>query len=398
MSKPRILVLNQYYAPAIESTGQLLTNLCESLTQDYHLTVLTGVAEDAAPGTEVRNGVEVIRVRSTAFPRRRLALRAANYLTYVWSSLSAALRQRRPDLVLCMSDPPFIPAIAFVVARRFRVPYAAIVQDVFPDVAVELTRLQNPALVRALDLLVGFGQRRADRVVAIGETMRRRLIAKGLRPDRIEVIGNWVDADELTPAPKDNAWARQHDLDDAFVVMHSGNVGYAQNLDVLVHASTFLRDLDRLRFVVIGSGARQADLVELRDRLDADRFLFLPYQPREVLRLSLSAADLHFVGLAPGLSGYVVPSRMNGVLSVGRPVVVGADSDSEIVRVVETARCGIAIAPGRADLLAAAIRDAYDGRYDLDELGRRGREYVVSEINRELAVGRYRRLIDRLLS
>jgi len=390
-------VLNQYYAPAFESTGQLLTRLCEELAHDWDVTVLTGASEAPVPARESQNGVDVVRVFSTGFERRRLSLRALNYLTYVLSSLRHAFAAPRPDLVVCMTDPPFIPTVAWLVARRHRVQYVAIVQDVFPEIAVELRRLENPALVRFLDTFVGFGLRRANRVVAIGETMRSRLIEKGLRPHRIEVIRNWVDANELQPMPKDNAWAREHDLADAFVVMHSGNVGYAQNLDVLVRASTLLRDLDRLRFVVIGSGARQADLVDLRDRLDADRFIFLPYQSRQVLPLSLSAADLHFVGLARGLSGYVVPSRMNGVLSVARPVLVGADPESEIVQVVETVGCGISVLPGRADLVAGAIRDAYEGRYDLDEMGRRGREYVLSEIDERISIERYRRLFAGLL-
>jgi len=394
----RILVLNQYYAPAFESTGQLLTQLCEALAEDHDVTVLTGAAEGGSPSHERRNGVDVIRVFSTSFERRRLALRATNYITYVASSLGRALGEARPDLVLCMSDPPFIGALARITARRHRVPYLVIVQDVFPEIAIQLGRLTNPLLIRGLDLLVGSALRRADCVVAIGETMRRRLVAKGV-PDRtIEVIPNWIDADELQPQPQDNAWAREHGLEGAFVVMHSGNVGWAQGLDVLVRASTFLRDLERLRFVVIGSGARHADVVELRERLEADGFLFLPYQPREVLPLSLSSADLHYVGLAPGLAGYVVPSRMNGVLSVARPVIVGADPESEIVRVVEGAGCGITVPPGRPELLAEAIRDAYEGRYDLAEMGRKGREYVLSTIDRPISIARYREVIGGLLT
>jgi len=393
----RILVLNQYYAPAFESTGQLLTQLCEALAEDYDVTVLTAAVE-GAPARERQNGVDVIRVFSTSFERRRLPLRAANYLSYVASSLGRALGEARPDLVLCMSDPPFIGSLARMTALRHRVPYLVIVQDVFPEIAVQLGRLTNPVLVGSLDLLVASALKHADCVVAIGETMRDRLVEKGVPSGAIEVIPNWIDADELQPQPRDNAWAREHDLEDAFVVMHSGNVGWAQDLDVLVRASTFLRDLERLRFVVIGSGARQADIVELHERLDVDGFLFLPYQPREVLPQSLSTGDLHYIGLAPGLAGYVVPSRMNGVLSVARPVIVGADEESEIVRVVESAGCGVTVSPGRPERLAAAIRRAYEGHYDLEEMGRNGREYVLSTINRPISIERYRDVIAGLLS
>ena len=397
MPRRRILVFNQYYAPAFESTAQLLTQLCEELAEDYDVTVVTGVTESAGPGREVRNGVEVVRVFSTAFERRRLSRRGANYLTYVGSSLWAGLTERRPDIVLCMSDPPFVPAFARLAARRFRVPYIAIVQDVFPEVAVELQRLRSPVIVRSLQALVNLGLRHAERVVAIGETMQSRLVEKGVDPSRIVVIRNWVDVGELVPTPKDNPWARAHGLSDKFVIMHSGNVGHAQNLDVLVRAATFLRDEDDVRFVVIGSGARQAELVELAERLETDRVQFLPYQPREVLSQSLAAGDLHFIGLAHGLAGFVVPSRMNGVLAVGRPVVAAADPESEIVRVVQRERCGLTIDPGRPELLAQAVREAHGRSYDLAEMGRNGRAYVEREIARSVSIGRYRQLIAELI-
>jgi colanic acid biosynthesis glycosyl transferase WcaI len=393
----RILVFNQYYAPAFESTAQLLTQLCEALAEDYAVTVVTGVVEGTVPGRETRNGVEVVRVFSTAYERRRLSRRATNYLTYVASSLWVGLTKERADLVLCMSDPPFVSAFARLAAARRRVPYITIVQDVFPEIAVELGRLRSPLVVRILSSLVGFGLRHAARVVAIGETMRLRLIAKGVPSGRVVVIPNWVDAAEMTPQPRDNEWAREHDLAGMFVVMHSGNVGYAQDLELLVRAATFIRDLDDVRFVVVGNGAKKLELIALAERLEAPNILFLPYQDWDVLPQSLSTADVHFVGLGEGLSGYIVPSRMNGVLSVGRPVIVAADRESEIVRVVENARCGIVIPPGRPELLAQAIRDARSGVYDLDEMGRNGREYVEREIDRSVSIGRYRDLIAELI-
>lgn len=393
----RILVFNQYYAPAFESTAQLLTQLCEALAEDYEVTVVTGVVEGTSPGRELLNGVEVVRVFSTAFERRRLSRRAANYLTYVASSLWVGLTNGRADLVLCMSDPPFVSAFARLAAARLRVPYVTIVQDVFPEIAVELGRLGNPLVVRSLSSLVGFGLSHATRVVAIGETMRTRLIEKGVRADRVVVIPNWVDTTEITPQPEDNAWAREHELAGKFVVMHSGNVGYAQDLDVLVRSATFLRDLDDLRFVIIGNGARKLDLIALAERLDTPNVLFFPYQERDLLSESLSTADVHFIGLGKGLSGYIVPSRMNGVLSAGRPVIVAAEEESEIVRVVKEAQCGITIEPGRPELLAVAIRNARDGIYELTTMGMNGRSYVEREIDRSVSIARYRELLAELL-
>jgi colanic acid biosynthesis glycosyl transferase WcaI len=342
--------------------------------------------------------VELIRVHSTAFDRSDLFRRAVNYFTYLGRALRRGLRATaRPDLVLCMTDPPMVGDIALLVARRYRVPLVVVSQDVFPEIAVEVRRLRNPLLVGLLGVLTRFYLRRADAVVAIGETMRARLEAKGVRPQRLRVIPNWVDANVVTPQPRDNPWAQSQGLDGRFVVMHSGNIGHAQDLETLIRASTSLADLEQLAVVLIGFGAQHAHLVGVAEELDADKVSFLDYQPRELLPQSLSSADVHFVGLGRGLSGYVVPSRVYGILAAGRPIIASVDEDSETARLVRDSGAGVVIPPGRADLLAEQIRRAAAGDYDLAEMGRHGREWVKAEGGRERAVERYRALLDELI-
>ncbi len=352
--KPRLLVLNQYYWPGIEATAQLLTELCEALTEDLDVTVVTGVlhGHEDEPHRTVHNGVEIVRVPSTSFERSRIFARAANYTTYLGSALVRSVRGLRPDVVLCMTDPPIVADIALLIARRYRAPLVVIIQDVFPEIAVQLKRLQNPVLMSLLRGLVGLYLRRADRIVAIGDTMRLRLEEKGARPERLR--------------------------------------------DSLVRAATFLRDLDDLRIMIIGTGARHAELVSLAELLEVDQVQFLYYQSRGVLPQSLSAADVHVVGLAPGLAGYVVPSRLYGILAVARPVIVAAEAESETVQVVQRVGCGLVVPPGRPELLARAIRDAHDGKYDLEEMGARGRRWVEQEADRSVAMGRYRELLREL--
>jgi colanic acid biosynthesis glycosyl transferase WcaI len=396
--RPRLLVFNQYYWPGVEATAHLLSELCAALASDFDITVVTGKLQsepDRVRGEE-HEGVEIVRVPSTAFDRSSLPLRAINYATYLLGSLRTGLTATPPDVVLCMTDPPVIADVALVVARRFDVPLVVVSQDVFPEIAIELRRLENKLVIEVLRGLIRLYLQRADRVVAIGETMRRRLEDKGAAPERLRVIPNWVDSTVLTPQPHDNEWSREHGFEGRFVVMHSGNVGFAQNLDSLVRATTFLRDLDRLTVAVVGEGSRRAELVALAELLETDAVRFLQYQPRSALSESLSAATIHVVGLAKGLSGYVVPSRLYGILSVGRPVIVAADRDSETAQLVERVECGVVVPPGRPELLAAAIRKAYEGELPLEEMGKRAREYVTEEADRTVAIDRYRRLLAEL--
>jgi colanic acid biosynthesis glycosyl transferase WcaI len=326
-----------------------------------------------------------------------LSRRAVNYLTFLTDSLVRGMTLERPDVVVCMTDPPIVGDLGVLVARRFRVPLVVISQDVFPEFAAELGRLKSPMLLTVLRGLVRFYLRRADRVVAIGETMRARLIAKGARPSSVTVISNWADTAELSPRPRKNDWALEQNLDGAFVVMHSGNVGHAQDIDTLMRAADLLRDLRDLVVVVAGMGARYSDMAALAGLLGLPNVRFLPYQPRARLPESLSTADVHVVGLASGLAGYVVPSRLYGILAVGRPVIVAADAESETARVVSEAGAGVVVPPGQPQALADVIRDLYGRRDDLAEMGRRARAHAERETGRDVAVRRYRELLDDVI-
>jgi glycosyltransferase involved in cell wall biosynthesis len=107
---------------------------------------------------------------------------------------------------------------------------------------------------------------------------------------------------------------------------------------------------------------------------------------------------VHFVGLAPGLAGYVVPSRLYGIMAVARPVIVAADPESEVSKVVSDVGCGIVVPPARPELVASAIRDLHGRRHELAELGARGRRYVEAEADRRVAHERYRNVIRELLA
>ena len=397
--RPRLLVFNQYYWPGVEATAHLLTELCEALAAEYDVTVITGRLHEHEedPDYEGRGGVEIVRVHSAAYDRTQFHRRAINYLTYVARALRRGLFDvDRPDVVLCMTDPPMVGDVALAVARRFRVPLVVVSQDVFPEIAVELGRLTNPVLVRLLDVLTRLYLRRADAVVAIGETMKQRLEHKGVRPERVRVIPNWVDTTEVVPEPRRNPWALAHGFGDRFVVMHSGNIGHAQDLGTLIQASTQLDDVAGLSVALIGFGARHAYYLRMVEQLGAERVTFLEYQRRDVLPQSLSSADIHFVGLARGLSGYVVPSRLYGILAVARPVIASADEDSETAQLVRDVGCGIVTPPGEPSVLAQVIRAAAAGEYDLEAMGRRGRAWVEKEADRAVAVARYRRLLDEV--
>src|SRR5690606_27684505 len=151
------------------------------------------------------------------------------------------------DVVVALTDPPIIGLVGDAAARLRGARFVFLCQDVFPEVARLLEDFQSRRLDAVLQRVGRRTVARADRIIALGDTLKRRLLeTKDADPDRIAVIHSWADCGAIVPAPKDNAFSREHGLADRFVVMHSGNVGLSQGIDRLLDVAGSLRHLPDL--------------------------------------------------------------------------------------------------------------------------------------------------------
>jgi putative colanic acid biosynthesis glycosyltransferase WcaI len=366
----RVVFFNRSYYPDFGATGQLLTELCEDLVArfGYEVTVVAGMplsAEQAvrplhwfAPvRREHRRGVAILRAWGTALPTRSFAGRISNYLTYFSSAAIASLRIGRPDVIVSLTDPPIVSLTAIAAAKVTGARFVFLCQDVFPEVARLLDGFQNKQVEAALARVGRFTVAKADRIIALGDTMKRRLVqTKRADPAKIRVIHNWADADAIRPGPKDNAFSRERQLVDKFVVMHSGNVGMSQEVDALLDVAERLTDLPDVVIAIVGEGARKAFLQQEVERRKLTNVRFYPYQPKARLADSFAAADVFIVSLKRGLAGYIVPSKLYGVLVAGRPFVAAIEADSEAAQIAREHDCGIVVEPGDRAGMEAAIR------------------------------------------
>jgi putative colanic acid biosynthesis glycosyltransferase WcaI len=403
----KICFFNRSYWPDQAATGQLLTELAEDLVSQHgcEVTVVAGRALHGAErdGTglapvhvEMRHGVRILRANGTRFDRRRFAGRAANYLTYFASAAVAGLQVGRPDVVVSLTDPPILGLAARWTARRTGARFVFLCEDIFPEVAALLEDFHNPAVNRALDRVNRSLLRDADGIVALGDRMRRRLVEeKGADPSRVTVIHNWADCEAITPGPKDNAFTRAHGLGDRFVLMHSGNIGLSQNLDVLIEAAALLQGKARLLIAIVGDGAKREALAQQAASRGLTNVRFFPYQPKELLHESFAAADAFLVSLKAGIEGYIVPSKLYGILAAGRPYVAAVDASAEAAAIVREYSCGLLAAPGDPAALADAIAALYDDPAMTRTLGQRARAAAL-QFDRRVAVSAYHALFVRV--
>jgi glycosyltransferase involved in cell wall biosynthesis len=397
----RVCFFNRSYWPDTGATGQLLTELAEDLANVHgmEVTVVTGYplaqTGQPLPGFETRNRVRIHRARGTTWPPRSFVTRATNYVTYFLSALRIAVGLRRIDVAVALTDPPIVGLAALASRPRHGLIYFC--QDIFPEVAGLLQDFRSPIVNGALERVNKFLVRRAARIVALGDTMAARLVnGKGADPAKITVIHNWADTSAIVPSDKDNAFARAHGLADRFVVLHAGNIGLSQNLDMVIEAAERLEPRSDIVFLFIGDGSRKAALQAAVAEKRLPNVRFLPFQPRDQLRWTYAASDVCLVSLKPGLAGYIVPSKLYPILAAGRPYVAAIDAMSEAASLTERHKSGVVIAPGDATALAAEItRMAADGR-ERESMG--GRARVAAELfARDRQVAAHAQVIEEVV-
>lgn len=394
-----VLAVNQFYAPDHSATSQLLTELCEDLVAGGDkVTVVasrgTYLGGGRLPARECLRGVEVRRPWATSFGKGGIPQRLADYGSFGASALGELVRVERPDVLLSLTTPPMLAVGAAAVARARGIPLVTWIQDVYPEVAVAFGLLgQAHPVTRALRLAAKASHRAASRGVVLSEGMAARVLAQGQDRSRLRVIQNWSDGAAIAPvAPHENPFRRAHGLEDRFVAMYSGNLGAGHELLPFVEAARRLESaVPELVFAFVGDGVRRAEAERAAAGLTNVRFF--PYQPRERLSESLSAADLHLASLQAGLEGLLVPSKLYGVLAAGRPLLYLGPANCELSEVVRHEHLGWHVEPGDAEGLVRALAEAAGDPARTRGKGERAREVFLARYDRPHAVRRFREVL-----
>ena len=403
----RVLILNQYFYPDHSATSQLMTDLAESLVErGVRVTALAGRGRynggETLAGEEEYQGVRIERAWATSFGKSHTAGRLFDYLSFYIGATWKLLTLPRHDIVMALTTPPLIGFVALVVARLRGMRLVALVQDVYPDVAVRLGALkENHPATNVFARISDFVLRGADRVIVLGECMRERMIEKigAGANSKIDVIHNWADGRKIEPlGDVANPFVEEYGLAGKFVVLFSGNFGRVNEFATVLTAARSLRDRTSIVFLFIGEGAKRNEIEEFARANELENIRLLPYQPREMLRFSLAAGHASLVTLADGLAGLSVPSKTYGILAAGRPVLFVGDPASDIARLVTEHGCGAVVAAGDAEKLARVIAEWDADRERIAELGRRARQVFEERFDRAHAVDAYVRSFASCLS
>lgn len=394
----KLSIITQFFPPDYAATGQLIEELALQLGRlGLPVDIFTGQPgyafhKESAPAIEHLDKVKIKRSRTTRIWSKRIRGKALNGVLFCLRSGVHLLRTRsRGDVLLLTTAPPFLPLLGYLVHKSFGLPYVCLLYDLYPDVAVELKVVSREHwAVRLWETINRHVWRRAQKVIVLSSTMKDRVVAKCPEiKDKITVIHNWADPNQIVPIAKHQNWfAKAFNLVDTFTVLYSGNMGRCHDMETILAAAKLLKD-QPIQFVFIGNGAKREGFRAQASQLGLHNCQFLPYQDKQNLPYSLTACDLSLVSVSPGMEGLVAPSKLYAALAAGRPLAIICEPHSYLRTMLQESGCGEAFSNGDAEGLAAFIRRLAADSQLTKQMGQAGRRYLQSHFTPDLIAQQY---------
>lgn len=325
-------------------------------------------------------------------------MRKQRSLLKAWYALAAAwtLLARPASAHIFLSQPPLFFIIGAWISRMRGVPYVLHVMDLYPDFLNARGFLHRDGwLYRLLDRFARSAFHHAAGTIVIGRCMRGRLIEKGVSPQRIAVQGNWAFSAVHPVETQNNPLAGRYNLAGAFVVLYAGNMGHGHDLTTLLEAARRLRHRHDIRFVFIGSGFRRRDVEACIQQGAANAMLYDYPEPNEN-NFALSLGDVHFVSLAEGFEGVMVPSKMFSAMAAARAILYEGAASTETALLIEEYDCGRVIPHGDADALSNTIEELAGDREKARRMGANGRAAIETRLNPSVRGREYAECVLRL--
>lgn len=387
-----LLIIHQAFAGPNDPGGTRHFEFARHLVARGHrvtivaanLNYQTGAPVVAGAGLVAEENLQGVRVlRAYAYPslHRSFLWRIVTFLSFMVSSVLAALRAGPVDVVMGTSPPIFQAVSAWAVAALRRRPFLLEIRDLWPEFAVAMGVLKHPALIWLSRRLEAFLYARADHLLVNSPAYRTYLLDRGVAGARVSLIPNGVDPSMFDPAATGGALRENLHVSDKFVVTYAGALGLANDLPTVLRAAALLRAQPAVHLLIVGDGKERSALEAQARELGLENVTFTGPRPKSEMASVLAASDACLATLQDiPMFRTTYPNKVFDYMAAGRPTVLAIDG---VIRaVIEAAGGGIFARPGSPEALAEAIGRLAAEPSGARAMGEAARQYVVSHFNR----------------
>lgn len=367
--KKHILVISQYFYPE----NFRINDICkEWIKRGYEVTVVTGIPNYPQgkffdgyglfkKRKEEYEGIHIIRLPIVSRGKGSVRL-ALNYFSFVFSGFFWKLFTRvKADKVFIFEVSPMTQALVGVwYAQRRKIPCTIYVQDLWPENVEVVTGIHNKMIIGAIDRMVNYIYKNCELILATSPSFVKRL------EERFSVYDNkgeskvkyWPQYAEEFYKPVEKKNLEDLKISDTFRIVFTGNIGYAQGLDILPKIANLLKqDKVSCEFIIIGDGRY---MEEFKKEICAygveEMFVFLGRKKPEDISGYLALCDAAFVSFADNpLFAMTIPAKLQSYMACGMPVIAVAGGETK--RIIEEAECGCVCPQGEPGKVAKQIQE-----------------------------------------
>jgi len=407
----RILYISQYFPPEMGAPAARVHELSRAWARAGHdVTVLTAFPHHPTgvvpPGYRGRvlmreriDSIDVLRTWVYATPNRGLLKRTLSYVSFMLSAIFLGMPSlgRRYDVVIATSPQFFVAVAGWIVSTLLRKPFVFELRDLWPESIMAVGALTNRRVIRMLESIEMMLYRRARAICAVADSYVDILEKRGIDTAKMFVIKNGVDLERFRARPKSAGAevAGEFGLSRKFVCTYIGTIGMAHGLDIVLDAAERTKDDARLVYLLVGEGARRAELEAKAGARALSNVVFAGQQPRGRVAEFLAASDAVLVHLRKAeLFRNVIPSKIFEIMACARPIIMGVAG--EAAAIVEQAGAGIIIEPENVDEFLDALRTLRADRNHRRRMGRAGRRHVEANFDRETLAADYLRHLQEV--
>lgn len=365
--KQHILVISQYFYPE----EFRINDICrEWVKRGHKVTVVTGIPNYPQgkffkgygwfkKRKEEYEGVQIIRLPIISRGKGSIRL-ALNYFSFVISGFFWKLFTRvKADKVFIFEVSPMTQALPGVwYAKRRKIPCTIYVQDLWPENVEVVTGIHNKTIIGAIDKMVNSIYRRCDLILATSPSFVKRIEERTSAHDKDgnSKVKYWPQYAEEFYKPAKKSPLPDMPENDSFKIVFTGNIGYAQGLDILPKTALLLKDKQvDCKFVIIGDGRYREEFEKEIDKCDVkEYFLFWGRKKPQEIPDYMAHCDVAFISFADNpLFEMTIPAKLQSYMACGMPILAAAGGETK--RVVEEADCGWCCKLGDCEELAGTI-------------------------------------------
>lgn len=339
------------------------------MARGIRVTILCSKGGYSGKGAEEQDSnssghAEVVRVPTFRFGRQTLIGKLCDYASfYLFAFLRALIFRGKPTCYVAMTTPPYLGVIARLVSKFRGADHAHWVMDLYPDVMVAHEILKEGSIkgkvLRSLSRW-GFGGKRNQGTVSLGPDMAERVV-NGHGVSQCEEIALWSGI-ELGQSAEEmgRSLRKTRGWEEKTIFLYSGNMGLGHRLGEFLSVAEQNGQNSQIHFAFYGGGKRRKEVEEVLDQYDGLSLELGNYVPEKQLAGHLLSADVHLASLEPSWDGCMVPSKIQGVMASGRPVIFVGSETSSIGQWILESGSGWVVSPGDLDGLRLAFQEAQD--------------------------------------